>query len=63
MTIYDADGYQIHDRYWINETNKKILNVGTSLNGLGKQLSTINILNSNDSNGIISSISSINNPF
>ncbi len=63
MVVHDADTYSIHDRYWINEIDKKGLNVGTSLNGIGKTLSTITELDSADTTDVINFISSIYNPF
>lgn len=56
MSVYNSN--ELHDRWWIVETEKKAIICGTSLNGVGKgKLSTITSLMKDDVEKILNGIS------
>lgn len=63
MTVYDADTYMDHDRYWIIKKSEKMVHVGTSLNGLGQKLCSLTIQTKEDTRTVIKEISSITTTF
>ena len=48
IAINDIVTDKFHDRFWINPEGRKGIVVGTSLNGIGRKIALIDVLNEND---------------
>lgn len=63
VTVYDDISHINHDRYWIVESKEKCVNVGTSLNGVGKKITVAKVLTKADTREIINALRSITTTF